>query len=339
MSLFQVNKPKSASKIMVPVGAKLSKEVSETLKHISLMVGATLGPGGRAILIERPEIGMKPIISKDGVTIIKQLGYESATKQLILEAVRDAAQRTASEAGDGTTTATILSESICRGTEQAISEHPKISPQKIVREMQDMVPDVLTRLSYYKVESKSPDEQRDFLMRVATISANGDKYLASTILEALDSVGDEGNITIIEVPGPSKYEVEKISGYTIETGYDESCGNFSNGFINDKTGTAVILEKPLIVLFDGVINDIGQIVDPLNKIGQYFIENRAAWQSVVIVAHAFSNSVIGDLHLNWNKENTFKSYPLSLRVTLCLTLRQSFCTICNLILECQSITL
>lgn len=309
MSLFQVNKPKSASKIMIPSGILLNNEVLDTLTHISSMVGATLGPGGRQVLIERPEIGMKPIMTKDGVTVIKHLGYESATKQIILETVRDAASRTASEAGDGTTTATILSKSICHGTEAAIRMNPRISPQKIVREMQAIVPALLNKLNSYRVEPKDADQMRSFLLRVATISANGDKDLAASVIEALDAVGDEGNITIIEASGPSRYEVERISGYTVETGYEEACKNFANGFINDRTGTMTILEKPLIILFDGVINDIMQIMEPMNRIGQFFLEKNATNRSVVIVSHGFSDSVAGDLHLNWNKGD-FKVLPL-----------------------------
>lgn len=310
MSLFQVNKPKSASKIMLESGKDLNEEVLSTLAHIAKMVGATLGPGGNPVVIERPEIGMKPIITKDGVTVIKHLGYESATRQLILEAVRDAASRTASEAGDGTTTATILAESICRGTEQAVSLSKRISPQKIVREMQALVPVILNKLNEYKVEpGQSAEQIVQFLSTVASVSANGDKDLANAVIAAFDIVGDEGNITIIEASGPSKYEVERISGYTVDTGYDESCKNFASGFLNDRTGTLVQLERPVVILFDGVLNDIYQIVEALNRIGAYFLEQKAEHKSVVLVAHGFSDSVLGDLHLNWNRGD-FKVLPL-----------------------------
>lgn len=101
MGLFQTNKPKSAAKIMLPASLKLETTVLETLAHIAQMVGATLGPGGKQVLIERPEINMKPAMTKDGVSVFKSLGYQDATRQLILETARDAAVRTASEAGDG----------------------------------------------------------------------------------------------------------------------------------------------------------------------------------------------------------------------------------------------
>jgi chaperonin GroEL len=308
VSLFQVNKPKSAAKIMLPTGSDLSSLVKGTLEHIANMVGVTLGPSGRQVIIERPEIGMRPFMTKDGVTVIKNMGYDSAARQLILESVRDAAMRTASEAGDGTTTATILAWSICRDTDDAVKRHAKLSPQRIVREMQALVPKMIQKLETYRVDNKVADTHQ-LLLRVASVSANDDQELARSVMEALDTVGDDGNITIIELPGQSKYEVERIAGYTVDSGYEESCVNFANGFLNDKTGTMVILNRPLVILFDGVINDIGQILEPMTRIGQYFMDHQAGDQNVVLVAHGFSNSVVGDLHLNWNKGN-FKVYPM-----------------------------
>jgi len=112
MGLFHTNKPKSAGKLMIPQGEILSKLVLDTLNHMARMSGVTLGPGGRQVLIERPEMNMQPVITKDGVTVIRHLGYANPIKQLVLESARTAALRTATEAGDGTTTATILSAAI-----------------------------------------------------------------------------------------------------------------------------------------------------------------------------------------------------------------------------------
>lgn len=309
MSLFQVNKPKSASKIMIPSSSELQESVTDTLQHIAEMVGVTLGPGGRQVLIERPEIGMKPIVSKDGVTVIKNLGYHSAIQQLILESVRDASVRTASEAGDGTTTATILSAGICSETAKAVKVNKKVSPQKIVREMYALFPWIETQIGTMKIDVNS-DVQKT-LLSVATLSANGDTVLASKVMEALDIVGDEGNLTIIESQGASSLTVDKIHGYTVDVGYEDSCRNFANGFINDKSGTMVALEKPLIILFDGVINDTLQVIESLSKLGQYFVDKSVPNRSVVLVAHGFGDGVLGDLHLNWNaQQSQIQVYPL-----------------------------
>jgi chaperonin GroEL len=305
--MFQASKPKSAGKVMVPPSVGLENEVIETLENIALLVGATLGPGGKQVLIERPEMNMKPIVTKDGVTVIKHLGYHSAVKQLILESARDAAIRTASEAGDGTTSATILSSSIARSTADVVKEYPKLSPQKIVREMQALVPHLMEKIKSYSIDAQ--DEET--LLKVATLSANGDVELAKAIIEAFNVVGEEGNITIIEINGPSKYEIQKIHGYTVEKGYEDSCRNFSNGFINDRSGTMVVLNNPLVLLFDGVINDIGQVYDGLQKLSSYVESINRHDSGVVLVAHGFSDTVLGDLHVNWQHPKTvLKVVPL-----------------------------
>ncbi len=308
MGLFQAQKPKSAGKIMLPAGEDLTSIVVETLNHMAAMAGKTLGPGGRAVLIERPEMGMKPIITKDGVTVIKNLGYGKAIQQLILESARDAALRTAEEAGDGTTTATILASAITKYTNEAVKANPKTSPQRIVREMADLVPYLKNEIMGYAIPVD--DNFEEILERVATLSANGDIKLAKTIIEAFNLVGEEGNLTIVEGTGPSRYTVERITGYTVDTGYEESAKKFSQGFINDRSGTMVGLEHPVFVLYDGVINDISQIFEGLQKISFYFDETASAYKNIVVVAHGFSDMFLADMHTNWNTDKMIKIFPL-----------------------------
>jgi chaperonin GroEL len=310
MGLFQTGKPKSAAKLMIPSGEKLESKVLSTLSHIAQMVGATLGPGGKQVLIERPEIGMKPIITKDGVTVIKHLGYEEAAEQLILEAVRDAAIRTANEAGDGTTTATILSNAIAQHAAEVVRKNPKISPQKIVREMQALVPYIENKVKSYRINIDG-DNYDSVLLKVAELSANGDKDLSASIMKGLDSVGEEGDMTIIESIGESRYLVERINGYTVERGYEESARNFANQFINDNSGTMVVMNNPVFILYDGIVNDFGQILEGAQKIAEFLRTKTQEIQYVVFVANGFSDSVLGDLSLNWNHERTkVKIYPM-----------------------------
>src|SRR5258706_16073403 len=107
-------KAKSVGKEVRPRGPGLEKLVLRTMGLIPAVGGGPLGPGGQPVLIERQEDDMPPIVTKDGVTVFRHLGFDDSTAEVILEAARDAAVRTASEAGDGTTTATILAESIVR---------------------------------------------------------------------------------------------------------------------------------------------------------------------------------------------------------------------------------
>lgn len=304
---FQVNKPKSAGKEMIGPGDHLNYSLISTLDTIAEMVGATLGPGGRQVLIERPEIGMKPIITKDGVTVMKHLGFADATQQLILEAARDAAIRTASEAGDGTTTASILAWSIADQTQKLVKLNPKISPQRIIREMTALVPFIEAQIKSYSIIA----EDREVLLKVAELSANGDITLANAVLDALDVVGDEGNITIVEATGSSGYEIQKINGYTVEQGHENSCRNLANGFLNDKTGTKIVLESPITILYDGVLNDFYQIFAGLNNLDAYLTGKGIGQCNILFVAHGFSDAVLGDFYTNWNHASTkMKIVPL-----------------------------
>lgn len=325
MSLFHAQKPKSAGKLMIPISEKLEKIVLYTLEKTAQIVGGTLGPGGRQVLIERPEMGMKPIMTKDGVTVIKNVGYDGAAEHLILEAARDAATRTAAEAGDGTTTATILSSSIANETAAAVSNSLKLSPQKIVREMEKLVPYIKEKLNEYvlKVDEENYEE---VLRKVATVSANGDDKLAEATLEAFDTVGEEGNITIVELNGPSRYEIEKLNGYTIEQGFEESCRNFANGFINDRSGTMVVADNPIFILYDGVVNDLNGMYDAFNRVNAYLSEKGTQdTRYLFLVAHGFSEGVLGELHLNWNHaQSTIKVFPLLTPQTAILNWRTHF---------------
>jgi len=312
MSLFQTKKPKSAAKIMLPASERLTAETLNTLKHISQMVSQTLGPGGKQVLIERPEVGMKPIATKDGVTVFKHLGYESAIQQVILEAARDAAIRTANDAGDGTTTATILSYAIAELTAEVLKNNDKISPQSLIRAMQSLIPSITKFIESHRIDVNA-DNYEEVLRIVGTISANGDVDLANKILEAIDQIGEEGSLTIAEINmgGTSRYEVERLNGYTLEKGYEESCRNFATGFLNDKSGSKVVLEKPVFILYDGVINDISQVADGLIKLTEYMVQSNVPNKNAVIVAHGFSDSVVGDLHVNWNHPKAqLKIFPL-----------------------------
>lgn len=310
MSLFHAAKPKSASKVILSSKQDLSKIVVETLNNMSEIVGATLGPGGRQVLIENPQINFDPIITKDGVTVVKHLGYKDPVKQLILESARAASLRTASEAGDGTTTATILSAAITKLTHDAVSQNSKLSPQQLVRAMQKLVPVIKNLIETKYVIKIDSGDYESFLFEVAKLSGNGDCELANKIVECFDLVGEEGNLTIVESIGPTELTVERIHGYTVDRGYEETLKKFNTGFLNDKTGTLIGLEKPVTILFDGVVNDVMVVFDALSKIAEYFEQNNITNKNVLLVAHGFSDVFLADMHANWNHPNTPKVLPL-----------------------------
>lgn len=309
MSLFQNAKPKSAGKTLLSGGEILNKKVIETLGMMRSMAGSTLGPGGAPVLIERPEMGMKPIITKDGVTVIKHLGFNDSVSQLVLESARDASLRTASEAGDGTTTSTILSHAIASGMVSAISENNHTSPQGIIRAMKALIPKIKEKIKAHTLFVDS-DNYEKVLSSVATLSANGDLNLSSDIMESFSLVGEEGNLTIVESIGETSTSVEKISGYTVDQGYEESLKKFSNDFINDKSGTMIGLDKPVFLLFDGVINDTRELFEAFQAISVYWDKVNHPNRNIVLVAHGFSDLFLADMHQNWIHPKTMNILPL-----------------------------
>lgn len=304
-------KLKEVSKDILCEGPELDKKILATMKTISDVVGATLGPGGKPILIERQENNLPSIITKDGVTVFRHLGFKDPVAHEIMATARDAAVRTASEAGDGTTTATVLAETIVKFTHDFCKAHPKTPPQVVVRRLESAFKRIIEP-AVRKLSTQidfSTEEGQKIAHSVARISANGDTALADAVIECFELVGDDGNVTLLELSGPSHYEVERLEGYPVGVGYEDSCGRFFPEFINDQGQQRVFLEKPIFLLYHGQLNSIYTLA-PL--IEQIFAE----WQAknfkhqLVVVATGFSEQVLGALAQNFTDATTVKVYPM-----------------------------
>ncbi len=307
-------KVKSVGKQVLPRGKQLEKLVLETMETISIMVGGTLGPGGQPVLIERQEDNMPPIVTKDGVTVFQHLGFEDSTAQVILEASRDAAVRTANEAGDGTTTATILAEALVRLTNQYCKTHPKMSAQRVMRKLNDVFKNNIEPLikSLAIKATLGTVEGNSLLKAVASISANGDQQLADAVMDAFSIVGDDGNVTISEVSGPYAYEVERIEGYPITgMGFEDSCGKYASKFLNDPANQRIYLEKPLFVVYHGKLTEIQTITGLMERIGSAWQDPEKSFRhNVILVTTGFSESVLAQLAMNFAEQTTINVVPL-----------------------------
>ena len=308
---MEYKKVKSASKLILTRGPALEDTVLSTMRTISDIVGSTLGPGGRQVLIERQEHGLPPVVTKDGVTVYRSLGFVDSVAQTVMETARESSIRTANEAGDGTTTCSILSEAIISNLKDYTHANPRVSPQKVVRLLERTFTDVLEpelkKLSV-KVDSTTA-EGKKILEQVATISANGDKELASAVMECFDIVGDEGNVTIAEVSGTSAYEVEKVEGYPIHMGYEASATKFYAKFVNDTGNQRVLLDKPSFVLYHGRIQDPQSLFPILEKFYEDVNDSKRT-ANLVIVATGFSESVVGYLATAFAEPGAINAVPL-----------------------------
>lgn len=291
--------------------SKLDKTVLDTMKVISDLVGSTLGPGGHSVLLERQEHDLPNFVTKDGVTVFRAMGFHDPIKHAIMEAARDASVRTASEAGDGTTTATILAYSIVKNIAAYTARNPSISPQKIIRKLQDyfksnVEPSIREHSTDCEYETPTG---KSLLRSVARLSANGDGPLADAVMNCLEVVGDQGNVTITEISGPSSYEIEHVEGFPINVGYEDSCGRFYSKFINDPGNQRVFVEKPIFLLFHGRVTDIQSIVFAMERIGQEW-QTTGFNHNVVLVATGYSESVLAQLAMNWAEPTTINVFPL-----------------------------
>lgn len=301
-------KIKSVAKMMVPSGDRLDGLILDTMKTIADLVGSTLGPGGKVVAIERQEFGVPDLVTKDGVTVFRALGFDDPVAHSIMTLARDASVRTATEAGDGTTTATVLSEAFVRKVHEFCKKNPTISPQRVVRTMELMF---RTEIEPFIRSLAMPIDEK-LLRSVATCSTNGDLELTDSVAECFRITGDEGNVTLTEQSGPSGYRVEKLEGYGANVGYEDCVRQFFPIFINDQANNRVVVEKPVFVLYNGTLTELSTIVPILQKIGARWggADKNNASRNIIVVANAFSDQCLGDMAANWPDLNSVNIYPL-----------------------------
>src|SRR5208282_768067 len=164
---------KSKAKSITADRAKIRKIVSDTITEMAEIVGATLGPGGRPVILERD--GMSPLVTKDGVTVAKTLGMANAEANIIIESAKEICLRTAKQAGDGTTTAIVLASALTNHGLDFLEKNPKYNPQRMVNELNNLYSSVI--VDFLKKNAK-PVKERHELINVACISANGDNAIA-----------------------------------------------------------------------------------------------------------------------------------------------------------------
>ena len=224
------------------------------ITKISKAVKSTLGPRGKTVLIESPEHVGGMTITKDGVTVANSIFLEDPVENLAVQMLKDAARRTANTAGDGTTTAIVLTEALVKAGQEFIFEENNVSEVvKYINEYSDKVVGTL------KSNSKKITKSR--LLDVATISANNDKYLGKIISDAYNEVGKNGIVTVERSQNHETY-AKVTNGIKIDRGYT------SNLFITNQKNDESVLEDVLVLVCDQEISNILQIEAVLKPIIQ-----------------------------------------------------------------------
>ncbi len=229
--------------------ASIQKGVSKLAKAVKI----TLGPCGRNVVLEK-SFG-SPTVTKDGVTVAKEIELEDSYENMGAQMVKEVASKTSDVAGDGTTTATILAESIFNeGLKNITAGANAMQVKRGIEKAVEAIVDELQNMSI-PVESTKQIEQ------VATCSANQDEEIGKKLAEAMDKVGKDGVITVEE--GQSlETVVELLEGMQFDKGY------LSPHFVNNLEDMTVVLEKPYILVHEKKVSSVKSLVPLLEKVAK-----------------------------------------------------------------------
>ena len=239
-------------------------------------VKVTLGPKGRNVVIEK-SFG-SPTITKDGVTVAKEIELENKFENMGAQMVKEVASKTSDVAGDGTTTATVLAQAIYReGSKLVAAGH---NPMAIKRGIDRAVEAIVAEL---RKMSKPTKDQKE-IAQVGTISANGDATIGGIIAEAMEKVGKEGVITVEEAKG-LETTLDVVEGMQFDRGY------LSPYFVTDPERMQVVLDDPYILIHEKKISSMKDLLPVLEQIAR-------AGKPLLIIAEEVEGEALATLVVN-----------------------------------------
>ena len=260
---------------------KFNVEARDLLKkgvdELANAVKVTLGPKGRNVVIEK-KFG-SPHITKDGVSVAKEIELSDPYANIGAQMVKEVASKTGDDAGDGTTTATILAQSIINVGLKNVTAGA--NPMDLKRGIDKAVAEVVKNLEKQK---EAVGENYDKIRQVARISANGDDNIGALIAEAMEKVTKEGVITVEEAKG-TETEVKVVEGMQFDRGY------ISPYFVTDTEKMNAEFEKPYILLYDKKVSTMKELLPLLEPVAQ-------AGRALVIIAEDVESEALATLVVN-----------------------------------------
>jgi len=249
------------------------------LQGVNLLADAaqvTLGPKGRNVLIQK-SFGA-PMVTKDGVTVVKEIELEDKFENMGAKMIREVAQKTADNAGDGTTTATVLSRAIVR--EGLRLQAAGFDPMEIKRGIDAAVEKVIDGL---KEQSRSV-RGKEQLAQVGTIAANGEREIGEILAEAMDKVGKEGVITIEEAKGLTT-DLDVVEGMRFDRGY------LSPYFVTNAEKMIAEIDDPYLLFHEKKISNMRELLPLLEKVAQ-------SGRPIVLIAEDIESEALATLVVN-----------------------------------------
>ena len=238
---------------IVTFGDESRIKLVEGVNILANAVKTTLGPKGRNVVIEKPY--GSPVITKDGVTVAKEIMLENKLQNMGAQMVKEVAAKTADKAGDGTTTATVLAQSIVKEGMKFVTAG--MNPMDLKRGIDKAVTAVVNELSNI---SKPCTTQKE-IQQVGSISANSDDTIGKLISDAMERVGKDGVITVEDGKGLQD-ELEVVEGMQFDRGY------LSPFFVNVPEKQSVILQEPYILLTDKKISNVRDLIPALEVVAK-----------------------------------------------------------------------
>src|SRR5438046_187262 len=223
------------------------------VEQLARAVKVTLGPRGRNVVLDKK--WGSPTVTKDGVTVAKEIELDEPYHNMGAQMVREVASKTSDVAGDGTTTATVLAESIFReGLKNVTAGTSPMYIKRGIDKAVNTVTDELKKLSRTVKENKEIEQ-------VATISANSDNVIGKIIAEAMEKVGKDGTITVEEAKSVET-TLDVVEGMEFDKGY------ISPYFVTEKEGMEAVLEDAYVLLYEKKLSNMKDLLPVLEKIAQ-----------------------------------------------------------------------
>jgi chaperonin GroEL len=246
------------------------------VEKLAKAVKATLGPSGRNVILDK-KFG-SPTITKDGVTVAKEIELEDPYENMGAQLVREVASKTSDIAGDGTTTATVLAESIYKEGLRNVTAGA--NPTSLQRGIMKAVEAIVEELK--KISKKVGD--RTEIAQVATVSANWDKTIGEIIADAMDKVGKDGTITVEEAKS-IETTLEVVEGMQFDKGY------LSPYFVTNAEAMEAVLENPYILIHEKKISSLKDMLPLLEKVAK-------AGRPLLIIAEDVEGEALATLVVN-----------------------------------------
>src|ERR1700686_5033346 len=252
------------------------KALLRGVEKLSRAVKVTLGPKGRNVVLDK-KFG-SPTITKDGVTVAKEIELEDPCENMGAQMVREVASKTSDNAGDGTTTATVLAEAIFREGLKYVTSGA--NPIGIQRGINKAVAAAIEHLD--KITKKVKDKEE--IKQVATVSANWDTDIGEIIADAMDKVGKDGTITVEEAKS-IETTLEVVEGMQFDKGY------LSPYFVTNAETMEAILENPYILIYEKKISSLKDMLPLLEKVAK-------AGRPLLIIAEDIDGEALATLVVN-----------------------------------------